>query len=115
MKNGVLSGLSRLQTEQHRNASRIAGPLALCLCLLVAAGTQARAQPGAELKGAVDGSSAFSTFEAPGAGTSTYQGTAAYLMNASGVVAGVYRDTKGDAHAYVRSANGNIATFDAPG
>jgi hypothetical protein len=61
------------------------------------------------------GTPIFGTINAPGAGAATYQGTAAYLMNAAGDVAGVIRDSKGDAHAFVRFANGTIVTFDAPG
>jgi len=54
-------------------------------------------------------------FEAPDAGTASYQGTAAYAINAAGQVTGVYWNGSDVPHGYVRAANGTIAVFNAPG
>src|SRR5437588_3499300 len=57
----------------------------------------------------------FVSFEAKGAGTSIGQGTKAICINRNGTVAGVYIDSSYTAHGFVRSANGHITEFDAPG
>jgi hypothetical protein len=55
------------------------------------------------------------TFEAPGAGTSSHLGTLAVSINGSGTVTGYYLDANNFAHGFVRAADGTIMTFDAPG
>jgi hypothetical protein len=58
------------------------------------------------------------TFDVPGAGTSSGQGTfpcTIDCLTADGSVAGDYADANGVFHAFVRSPNGAITTFDAPG
>jgi hypothetical protein len=60
--------------------------------------------------------------DVPGASTSfggehylAYLGTAAFNINTAGDIAGGYSDASGVLHGFVRAANGNITTFDAPG
>ena len=65
------------------------------------------------------------TFDAPGAGTGTNQGTiTTYVFNTfgsgcsglndSGAATGEYADSNGSVHGFVRSATGTFATFDVP-
>src|SRR5580693_3178498 len=58
---------------------------------------------------------AFTTFDAPGAGTGAGQGTYANNINTAGEIVGNYADANGVSHGYVRAANGTFTTFDAPG
>jgi hypothetical protein len=62
---------------------------------------------------------ALTTFDAPGAGTGSYQGTGcpgcAPGLNRWGAIAGTYIDANSVQHGYVRSRDGEITTFDAPG
>ena len=59
------------------------------------------------------------TFEAPGAGTGTDQGTGcpgcAPGLNQWGALAGIYTDANNVYHGYQRSPRGKFTTFDAPG
>jgi uncharacterized membrane protein len=57
----------------------------------------------------------FTTINAPDAGTSFNQGTTATIINQSGAIAGFYADDKYAYHGFVRSAQGVITEFDAPG
>jgi hypothetical protein len=59
----------------------------------------------------------FTTFDAPGAGTKAKDsnGTFALGINLLGVVVGYYNDDNLVSHCFVRSADGKITTFDAPG
>lgn len=57
----------------------------------------------------------FVPIDAPGAGTLQNQGTIASVINQSGVVAGYYDDNKYAYHGFVRSTQGVITEFDAPG
>lgn len=62
----------------------------------------------------------FTTFDAPGAGTSSYQGTGCpsdcpTSLNDLGAIMGSYIDTNSVLHGYLRSPNGNIATVDPVG
>jgi hypothetical protein len=60
----------------------------------------------------------FTNFDAPGAGTGPGQGTRVMLascINLAGEVTGYYIDAQGVANGFVRSPNGYIAEFDAPG
>jgi hypothetical protein len=59
--------------------------------------------------------SALVSFEAPNAGRSSGQGTAATSINKNGSVAGYYFDPLSKTHAFVRSVSGEITEFDAPG
>ena len=43
------------------------------------------------------------------------QGTRAYAMNPSGAITGFFTDSANAAHGYVRSNQGVITVFDAPG
>jgi predicted membrane protein len=77
---------------------------ALCLGLLFAAVTPAQQA----------GSAEFTTFDAPGAGTSQGEGTVGYSINAAGVIAGYYIGPSGW-HGFVRAPGGAITSFDPPG
>jgi hypothetical protein len=59
------------------------------------------------------------TFDVPGAGTGSYQGTGcpgcALGLNQWGVIAGTYIDANSVQHGFVLSPNGETTTFDAPG
>ena len=59
------------------------------------------------------------TFEAPGAGTGTDQGTScpgcASGLNQWGAIAGIFSDANSVNHGFLRSPDGKFTTFDAPG
>lgn len=58
------------------------------------------------------------TFDAPGAGTGSGQGTFVSTIegiNPAGAISGIYTDANGVFHGFVRDPDGTIATFDAPG
>jgi hypothetical protein len=58
------------------------------------------------------------TFDAPGAGTGAYQGTEVlpvHSLNLAGDLAGYFVDSSKVLHGFLRTANGKITTFDAPG
>ncbi|MGB6112321.1 MAG: hypothetical protein WBG35_14440, partial [Acidobacteriaceae bacterium] len=59
------------------------------------------------------------TFEVPGAGTGTDQGTScpgcASGLNQWGAIAGTYTDSNNVYHGFLRSPKGEFTTFDAPG
>jgi hypothetical protein len=59
------------------------------------------------------------TYDVPGAGTGTYQGTGCpgcfAGFNVWGAIAATYTDSNSVAHGYLRSPDGTITTFDAPG
>lgn len=57
-------------------------------------------------------------FDAPGAGTGSGQGTViSYIsgINPAGTITGTYLDASNVRHDYVRTRDGTIASFDAPG
>jgi hypothetical protein len=54
-------------------------------------------------------------FDAPGAGTSAYQGTAALDINSSGEIAGLYILPNNSIRAFVRHPNGKFTTFNVAG
>jgi len=58
------------------------------------------------------------TFDVPGAGTGSYQGTGCpgcFLgLNQFGAIAGIYSDANSVNHGFLRSPDGNITTFDVP-
>lgn len=58
---------------------------------------------------------AFTSFDAPGAGTNGGEGTVAFAINTAGVITGPYTDSSGVEHSYVRAANGTITDFDPTG
>ena len=69
----------------------------------------------------------FTTFDAPGAGSENVsgfqctetgcwgQGTYAIAINTAGAVAGFYADSNNVVHGFVRAADGEFTTLDAPG
>jgi hypothetical protein len=58
---------------------------------------------------------AFTTFDIPGAGTGSGQGTQVSGINPAGSVSGLYIDDANVMHSFVRGRDGAIAKFDAPG
>ena len=62
---------------------------------------------------------AFTTFDAPGAGTGDGQGTFApifgFNINPQGTITGNYIDASNVSHGFVRAPDGTLTTFDAPG
>ena len=55
------------------------------------------------------------TIDAPGAGTGLNQGTQSIGINSAGAVTGFYADSNNVVHGFVRAANGDFTTFEAPG
>lgn len=87
--------------------------LGLCLCALFAVAMSAWGQD-AEAVGS-NSAPTFASFEVTGAGTGASQGTVAVAINATGEVTGIYIDSSGLTHGFVRANNGVITPFDAPG
>src|SRR5580658_2414666 len=54
------------------------------------------------------------TFDAPGAGTDSDQGTSGANINDAGVIVGYFLDGANLTNGFVRATNGTITTFDAP-
>ena len=54
------------------------------------------------------------TFDAPGAGTGTGEGTVAFGLNLTGTVVGFFRDTNLARHGFLRTPWGSFVTFDDP-
>lgn len=62
----------------------------------------------------------FTTFDAPGAGTASYQGTGCFsdcpvVLNDWGAITGNYIDANYTTHGYLRSPEGTIVTVDPVG
>jgi hypothetical protein len=57
----------------------------------------------------------FATFDAPGAGTGSGQGTYTWAINPAGTTAGASQDNNGVYHALLRTADGKITLFDIKG
>jgi hypothetical protein len=53
----------------------------------------------------------FTTFEAPGAGTGSFEGTIPVSINTGGAIAGYYYDASDVYHGFVRPASGTITDF----
>jgi hypothetical protein len=54
---------------------------------------------------------AFTSFDAPDAGTGIGQGTLPIAINQKGVIAGTYYDSSNNGHGFLRQANGQITEF----
>ena len=99
--------------SQFRSVARLKGALALCL-VLCALSVRASAQ---EPK--------ITTFDAPSAGTGPAfitpqgffypQGTYAYGINDKGEIGGNFQDANNVLHGFLRTADGTVTAFDAPG
>ena len=61
------------------------------------------------------GAQQITTFDAPGAGTTSFQGTVPLAINDSGEIVGYFVDSNNVYHGFIRSADGAFTTFDAPG
>ena len=70
-----------------------------------------RAQPNATGTSTLD----IVPFDDPGAGVSTFEGTIGTAINTSGDVAGMYSNSVGAVHGFVRTAGRVFTNFDAPG
>jgi hypothetical protein len=57
----------------------------------------------------------FITFDAPGAGTGSSQGTFPSSINPAGAITGYDYDANFLGHGFLRSSNGTFTTFDVPG
>ncbi len=55
------------------------------------------------------------TIDAPGAGTSAFQGTQAFVINLGGAIAGDYIDAGGVYHGFLLGVGDHFTTFEAPG
>jgi hypothetical protein len=55
------------------------------------------------------------TFDVPGAGTGSGQGTQAFAISPEGTITGVYIDSGTVSHGFVRVRDGTFTKFDAPG
>src|SRR5215831_13157301 len=55
------------------------------------------------------------TFDVPGAGTGSEQGTLGENINTPGMIDGEFIDASGAYHAFLRSKHGSITTYDVPG
>ena len=55
------------------------------------------------------------TFDAPGAGSGSGQGTFGYGIVAGGAIGGYYIDSSNVSHGFVRTPDGTITEFDVPG
>jgi hypothetical protein len=94
---------NHINFSQFCSAVRRRGALALCmaLCTLGLSGS-ARAQ-------------SFTIFDAPGAGTSPFEGTISLDINSAGEITGHYIDASHVRHGFLRAPDGTLTTFDAPG
>jgi hypothetical protein len=63
----------------------------------------------------MDRTGAFTTFDAPSAGTGAGQGTIPFGVNTSGAITGWYIDEVNVFHGFVRDRRGAIVEFDVPG
>ena len=90
-----------------RAAAPARGNAALMVCLALSTVGLCRS--------ATAGESTTITFNAPGAGTSSGQGTFAYSINQQGAIAGFYLDKSNVYHGFVRTQRGQITTFDVSG
>src|SRR5579862_2299500 len=55
------------------------------------------------------------TFDVPGIGTASGQGTIPFANNVQGQITGYWVDPNGVGHGFVRHVNGGIVSFDGPG
>jgi hypothetical protein len=80
-------------------------PMALCLVLCTLA---------LDLSVNAGGTTTITTFDAPGAGTASGQGTFANGMNTLGAITGFTRDTNAARHGFLRAPDGTFTIFDDP-
>jgi hypothetical protein len=87
------------------SASKLCPRLLICLCLFCALVVSANAG-GKKM--------CMTTFDAPGAGTASGQGTFANGMNNADQIVGFIRDANAARHGFVRAADGTFTMFDDP-
>ncbi len=93
-----------------RGASAQPADLDAAAAAKAAAGRKALAHPATP--GSVGN---FISFDAPGAGTGSGQGTYPSSINPAGAITGHYVDANSLSHGFLRASNGIITTFDVPG
>lgn len=98
--------LSNTPTKNFKSFCR-PGPAIAVLLILCALGFAPSVDAGGKTV-------TITTFDAPGAGTASGQGTFANGMNDSGNIVGFIRDPNGARHAFLRDHNGAITMFDDP-
>jgi hypothetical protein len=62
---------------------------------------------------AADGN--ITTFDVPGAGSGSFQGTTPTSIRPGGAITGYYFDANSVTHGFLRARHGSITTFDVPG
>jgi len=98
---------NRFAFVQLRAAAGRKGALALCLGLFtLGLGHSAKAQ---------NRKATIITFNAPGAGTGSGQGTFPLAINPAGTITGFYADASNVYHGFLRAPDGTITAFEAPG
>ena len=108
----VISGLSRVNHNLQKrimkttSSSLLRGIRDLFLIVLCTLGLRVSANAGT--------TTTITTFDAPGAGTASGQGTFANGMNTSGIIVGFIRDPNAARHGFLRASNGNFTMFDDP-
>jgi hypothetical protein len=87
----------------------ITATLGLCLAVLLAIPPRTSAQDNWHRRATII------TFNAPGAGSSSYQGTNPSSINPAGAITGIWADSQNAIHGFLRSPDGHFTEFDAPG
>lgn len=88
-------------------------PRMLISSLALVTTLQLRAQDGEPGARAASQVGTFTTFDAPDAGTASYQGTSPYAINGAGVIVGSYSNSSGT-YGFVRSSDGSFVALYAP-
>jgi hypothetical protein len=101
------SDFERLFREQRPNLTTAAAAKA-------AAAQATVGQAATNISEAATTGGTFITFDIPGAGTSSSEGTYAFAINGAGATTGYYIDANGVPHGFLRASGGTITTFDAP-
>jgi hypothetical protein len=83
--------------------------IAMCLFAALAITLQLSAQD------KPDHQATFTTFDVPGAGTGSFQGTFPLDINPEGAITGYYFDASNAFHGFLHAKDGTAATFDVPG
>ncbi len=105
--------LCRMVARANAVRSRVTNICALVLCLLMlgCGGSSGNGNQG----GNPSPQPAFTTIDAPGAGTVASEGTFGVGISTQGDVIGNFIDSNGVVHGFIRDASGTITTVDAAG
>ena len=112
MKKAMLLVLFGPDGKPRASGSGLVGIAVVCLCLLFAVGTPAQQQ---KMAGIAGRSPIITSFDAPDAGTGSFQGTSGVSINTAGDITGNYSDASSVFHGFVRNEKGIITSFDPPG